>query len=136
MFCYVIIYFIANGFGIYFQVLTNNSQENSYKNTIKFINGRMKLEKEKQQQEFLMVSVLPAHIAVEMKTEMIKKTRKAQIKSMINNNNDDFIDEAPKVFFVFFFTFYFRQINTITFLSIRKQLNKEQHPFYLQHHVK
>ena len=29
-----------------------------------------------------MFSVLPAHVAFEMKSEMLKKTRKAQMKSM------------------------------------------------------
>lgn len=32
-----------------------------------------------------MVSVLPAHIALEMKAEMMRKTRKAQMKSMVGN---------------------------------------------------
>lgn len=41
---------MANIFGIYHQILTNISQEDAYKNTIKFLKGRMKLEKEKQQQ--------------------------------------------------------------------------------------
>jgi adenylate cyclase 2 len=72
-------------YGVYHQVLTTISQEDSYKNTIKFIDGRMKLEKEKQQQELLMVSVLPAHIALEMKTEMLRKTCKAQMKSMLDS---------------------------------------------------
>lgn len=48
--CYAILYFVANVYGVYHQVLTTISQEDSYKNTIKFIDGRMKLEKEKQQQ--------------------------------------------------------------------------------------
>jgi hypothetical protein len=34
-----------------------------------------------------MVSVLPAHIAFEMKTEMLKKTRKAQMKSLLSNDD-------------------------------------------------
>lgn len=81
--CYGIVYLMTNIFGIYHQILTNKSQEDAYKNTIKFLNGRIKLEKEKQQQELLMVSVLPAHIAFEMKSEMLRKTRQAQLKSMI-----------------------------------------------------
>lgn len=50
MACYVIIYVMANVFGIYHQILTNISQEDAFKNTIKFLNGRIQLEKEKQQQ--------------------------------------------------------------------------------------
>ena len=46
----MILYIVANVFGIYHQILTSVSQEDAYKNTIKFIDGRMKLEKEKQQQ--------------------------------------------------------------------------------------
>ena len=85
--CYCVIYFIANVYGIYHQTLNSISQEDTYKNTIKFLNGRIKLEKEKQQQEMLMVSVLPAHIALEMKSEMLQKIRKAQLKSFINSNS-------------------------------------------------
>lgn len=48
--CYGIIYLTANVFGIYHQILTNISQEDAFKNTIKFLNGRIQLEKEKQQQ--------------------------------------------------------------------------------------
>lgn len=46
----MIFYFVANVFGIYHQILTTVNHESAYKNTIKFIDGRMKLEKEKQQQ--------------------------------------------------------------------------------------
>jgi hypothetical protein len=48
--CYAIIYVTANLFGIYHQNLTYISQEDAFKNTIKFLNGRIQLEKEKQQQ--------------------------------------------------------------------------------------
>lgn len=34
-----------------------------------------------------MVSVLPAHIALEMKSEMLRKTRQAQFKSMVINED-------------------------------------------------
>jgi hypothetical protein len=34
-----------------------------------------------------MVSVLPAHIALEMKSEMLQKIRKAQLKSFISSNS-------------------------------------------------
>ena len=37
-------------------------------------------------QELLMVSVLPAHVALEMKSEMLRKVRKAQMKSMFIDN--------------------------------------------------
>ena len=83
--CYALVYLMANLFGVYHQILTGISQEDAYKNTIKFIDGRMKLEREKQQQEMLIVSVLPAHIALEMKTEMLRKTCKAQMKSMLDS---------------------------------------------------
>lgn len=41
---------MANLFGIYHHILTDISQEDAFKNTIKFLNGRIQLEKEKQQQ--------------------------------------------------------------------------------------
>lgn len=51
--CYVIINMVANVFGVYHQILNNISQEDAFKNTIKFLNGRIQLEKEKQQQVLL-----------------------------------------------------------------------------------
>lgn len=41
-----------------------------------------------------MVSVLPAHIALEMKAEMLRKTRKAQMKSMMVN--EEFYGSSQK----------------------------------------
>lgn len=43
---------MTNIFGVYHQILTTKSQDDAYRNTIKFLNGRMKLEKEKQQQVY------------------------------------------------------------------------------------
>lgn len=57
-----------------------------------------------------MVSVLPAHIALEMKSEMLRKTRQAQLKSMIVNeevqssNQKKFV-KFKKIFKYFFKTF-------------------------------
>jgi hypothetical protein len=108
--CYSLIYLLVNLYGIYHQTLNGLSQEDTYKNTIKFLNGRIKLEKEKQQQEILMVSVLPAHIALEMKAEMLQKIRKAQLKSFLNNNNNSIDENYPNKsrnvnFQCFFFPF-------------------------------
>lgn len=50
--CYGVLYIILNIFGIYHLFLNSIFQEDSYKNTIKFINGRVQLEKEKQQQVY------------------------------------------------------------------------------------
>jgi hypothetical protein len=43
------------------------------------------IDYQKINKEMLMVSVLPAHIALEMKTEMLMKTRKAQMRSIREN---------------------------------------------------
>ncbi len=48
-----------------------------------------------------MVSVLPAHIALEMKSEMLQKIRKAQLKSFISTNSsteDNFVKSNKGVF--------------------------------------
>jgi hypothetical protein len=43
-----------------------------------------------------MVSVLPAHIALEMKTEMLRKTRKAQMKSMLVTDESIMLQEKNR----------------------------------------
>lgn len=44
----------------------------------------------------LMVSVLPVHIALEMKSEMLKKTRKAQMKSLLSNDDLNYNNTRDK----------------------------------------
>lgn len=44
-----------------------------------------------------MVSVLPAHIALEMKSEMLRKTRKAQMKSMLVNQETNANENSNNV---------------------------------------
>ena len=39
------------------------------------IEARLRLEREKEQQETLILSVIPAHIALSMKSEMLRKVK-------------------------------------------------------------
>ena len=54
-----------------------------------------------------MVSVLPPHIAFEMKNEMIRKTRKAQMKSLLAHEESFNQSETKNVcIFYIFYKFY------------------------------
>lgn len=54
----------------------------------------MNKNKVKYLKEQLMVSVLPAHIALEMKTKMIREIRKAQMKSYLTE--DEFVNDKQR----------------------------------------
>ena len=68
-----------------------------------------------------MVSVLPAHIALEMKTEMLKKTRKAQMKSMMANHENYSQDFTIKKVWKFLEWNFFINFKSIENLQTQKR---------------
>jgi len=69
-----------------------------------------------------MVSVLPAHIALEMKAEMLMKTRKAQMRSIRENyltkkENPSFVITNSSFFFLI--SFQLLVSNIVNHISIR-----------------
>jgi len=49
-------------FGLCHRYLTDAHQKKTYQNTMRCIEARLRLEREKEQQETLILSVIPAHI--------------------------------------------------------------------------
>ena len=62
MICLTIFYIACNLFGFCHRYLTDAHQETTYQNTMRCIEARLRLEREKEQQETLILSVIPAHI--------------------------------------------------------------------------
>lgn len=60
--CLSLFYIICNLFGLCHRYLTDQHQEKTYHNTMLCIEARLRLEREKEQQETLILSVIPAHI--------------------------------------------------------------------------
>jgi adenylate cyclase 2 len=54
----------CNLFGLCHRYLTDAHQKKTYHNTMRCIEARLRLEREKEQQETLILSVIPAHIGM------------------------------------------------------------------------
>uniref|UniRef100_A0A671DT36 Adenylate cyclase type 2 n=1 Tax=Rhinolophus ferrumequinum TaxID=59479 RepID=A0A671DT36_RHIFE len=83
----VIIFICGNVAGAYHKHLMELALQQTYQDTCNCIKSRIKLEFEKRQQERLLLSLLPAHIAMEMKAEIIQRLQGPKAGQMENTNN-------------------------------------------------
>ncbi|CAO2592105.1 Adenylate cyclase type 2 [Lemmus lemmus] len=83
----VIIFICGNLAGAYHKHLMELALQQTYRDTCNCIKSRIKLEFEKRQQERLLLSLLPAHIAMEMKAEIIQRLQGPKAGQMENTNN-------------------------------------------------
>ncbi|XP_068085089.1 adenylate cyclase type 2 [Anabrus simplex] len=63
----------ASGTGLYYRHMTEAAHRHTFKGTRQCIESRVKLECEKEQQEQLLLSVIPAYIAAEVKRSIMLK---------------------------------------------------------------
>nr|XP_056718953.1 adenylate cyclase type 2 isoform X2 [Euleptes europaea] len=83
----VIIFICGNLAGAYHKQLMELALQQTYQDTCNCIKSRIKLEFEKRQQERLLLSLLPAHIAMEMKAEIIQRLQGPKAGQLENTNN-------------------------------------------------
>ncbi|XP_066479800.1 adenylate cyclase type 2 [Tiliqua scincoides] len=83
----VIIFICGNLAGAYHKQLMALALQQTYQDTCNCIKSRIKLEFEKRQQERLLLSLLPAHIAMEMKAEIIQRLQGPKAGQLENTNN-------------------------------------------------
>ncbi|XP_046930406.1 adenylate cyclase type 2 [Lynx rufus] len=83
----VIIFICGNLAGAYHKHLMELALQQTYQDTCNCIKSRIKLEFEKRQQERLLLSLLPAHIAMEMKAEIIQRLQGPKAGQVENTNN-------------------------------------------------
>ncbi|XP_039379821.1 adenylate cyclase type 2 [Mauremys reevesii] len=82
-----IIFICGNLAGAYHKHLMELALQQTYQDTCNCIKSRIKLEFEKRQQERLLLSLLPAHIAMEMKAEIIQRLQGPRAGQLENTNN-------------------------------------------------
>ncbi|MGH0150508.1 UNVERIFIED_CONTAM: hypothetical protein FKN15_047365 [Acipenser sinensis] len=82
----VVVFICANLVGVYHKTLTERALQNTCRDGLNFSQSRGKLVSEKKQQEHLLLSVLPAYIALEMKAEIIKRLKDKQPDLEYSNN--------------------------------------------------
>ncbi|KAG7261326.1 hypothetical protein CRUP_035725 [Coryphaenoides rupestris] len=83
----VIIFICGNMAGAYHKHLMDLALKQTYHDTCNCIKSPIKLEFEKRQQERLLLSLLPAHIARVMKAEIIQRLQGPNFGQMENTNN-------------------------------------------------
>uniref|UniRef100_A0A3B3ZZH3 adenylate cyclase n=1 Tax=Periophthalmus magnuspinnatus TaxID=409849 RepID=A0A3B3ZZH3_9GOBI len=83
----IIIFLCGNMAGAYHKHLMELALRQTYLDTCNCIKAPIKLEFEKQQQERLLLSLLPAHIARVMKAEIIQRLKGPNFGQMENTNN-------------------------------------------------
>lgn len=71
--CELALLLSASGIGLYYRALTERAHRNTFAGTRTCLEQRVKLECEREQQERLLLSVIPAYIAAEVSgTEVTK----------------------------------------------------------------
>ncbi|XP_076826755.1 adenylate cyclase type 2 isoform X2 [Brachyhypopomus gauderio] len=83
----VIIFICGNMAGAYHKHLMEVALKQTYQDTCNCIKSPIKLEFEKRQQERLLLSLLPAHIARVMKAEIIQRLQGPNFGQVENTNN-------------------------------------------------
>ncbi|XP_063735623.1 adenylate cyclase type 2 [Eleginops maclovinus] len=83
----IIIFMCGNMAGAYHKHLMELALQQTYQDTCNCIKSPIKLEFEKRQQERLLLSLLPAHIARVMKAEIIQRLKGPNFGQIENTNN-------------------------------------------------
>ncbi|UJR31678.1 hypothetical protein I4U23_019159 [Adineta vaga] len=96
--CLSLFFVACNLFGLFHRYLTDVHQKKTYHNTMRCIEARIRLECEKEQQETLILSVIPAHIALSMKSEMLRKVKDtAKYHNLQSKDYDDQRSNVKKI---------------------------------------
>ncbi|OCU01536.1 adenylate cyclase type 4 [Xenopus laevis] len=81
-----VILLCGNVIGGYHKCVTESALKDTYQEAINFINSRLKLVSQERQQERLLLSILPAYIATEMKAEIIERLKEKRPQPENTNN--------------------------------------------------
>ncbi|KAF5269880.1 hypothetical protein FQR65_LT05678 [Abscondita terminalis] len=73
----IILLLTASGTGLYYRYITESTHRRTFEGTRSCIESRVKLEVEKEQQEQLLLSVIPVYIAAEVKRSIMIKMSEA-----------------------------------------------------------
>uniref|UniRef100_UPI00358DDA84 adenylate cyclase type 2-like isoform X1 n=1 Tax=Myxine glutinosa TaxID=7769 RepID=UPI00358DDA84 len=85
-----VIFLCGNLVGAYHKHFIELARKQTFQDTCNCVHSRMKLESEKRQQERLLLSVLPAHIAMEMKAEIIQRLQGPFCRCRLPDNSNNF----------------------------------------------
>ncbi|XP_075767920.1 adenylate cyclase type 4 isoform X2 [Pelodiscus sinensis] len=92
-----VIFICGNLVGAYHKHLMEVALQETFQETFKLIHSRVKLESEKRHQEHLLLSILPAYIAMEMKAEIIERLRDGGRQESANNFHNLYVRHHKNV---------------------------------------
>ncbi|XP_067399542.1 adenylate cyclase type 4 isoform X2 [Emydura macquarii macquarii] len=92
-----VIFICGNLVGAYHKHLMEVALQETFQETFKLIQSRVKLESEKRHQEHLLLSILPAYIAMEMKAEIIERLRDGGRQENANNFHNLYVKHHKNV---------------------------------------
>ncbi|TFJ97680.1 MHC class I antigen [Platysternon megacephalum] len=92
-----VIFICGNLVGAYHKHLMEVALQETFQETFKLIQSRVKLESEKRHQEHLLLSILPAYIAMEMKAEIIERLRDGGHQESANNFHNLYVKHHKNV---------------------------------------
>ncbi|XP_032660556.1 adenylate cyclase type 4 [Chelonoidis abingdonii] len=92
-----VIFICGNLVGAYHKHLMEVALQETFQETFKLIQSRVKLESEKRHQEHLLLSILPAYIAMEMKAEIIERLRDGGRQESANNFHNLYVKHHKNV---------------------------------------
>uniref|UniRef100_A0A8C3IPI3 Adenylate cyclase type 4 n=1 Tax=Chrysemys picta bellii TaxID=8478 RepID=A0A8C3IPI3_CHRPI len=92
-----VIFICGNLVGAYHKHLMEVALQETFQETFKLIQSRVKLESEKRHQEHLLLSILPAYIAMEMKAEIIERLRDGGHQESPNNFHNLYVKHHKNV---------------------------------------
>uniref|UniRef100_A0A8C5X393 adenylate cyclase n=1 Tax=Malurus cyaneus samueli TaxID=2593467 RepID=A0A8C5X393_9PASS len=87
LFANAVIFLCGNFMGAFHKRQMQVASWDLYRYTLKCIQVRMKLKIEKRQQENLLLSILPAHISMEMKLAIIERLKETNDNRQMHDNN-------------------------------------------------
>ncbi|KAM8982973.1 adenylate cyclase type 7 isoform 1-T2 [Ara ararauna] len=87
LFANAVIFLCGNLMGAFHKRQMQVASWDLYRYTLKCIQVRMKLKIEKRQQENLLLSILPAHISMEMKLAIIERLKETNDNRQMHDNN-------------------------------------------------
>ncbi|KAM4808977.1 adenylate cyclase type 4 isoform 1-T2 [Rhinophrynus dorsalis] len=82
----VVILLCGNVVGGYHKRVTESALKDTYHEAINFLRSRRKLDSQERQQEHLLLSILPAYIASEMKSEITERLKEKRPQPENTNN--------------------------------------------------
>uniref|UniRef100_A0A8B9FIN6 Adenylate cyclase type 7 n=1 Tax=Amazona collaria TaxID=241587 RepID=A0A8B9FIN6_9PSIT len=87
LFANAVVFLCGNLMGAFHKRQMQVASWDLYRYTLKCIQVRMKLKIEKRQQENLLLSILPAHISMEMKLAIIERLKETNDNRQMHDNN-------------------------------------------------